>query len=148
MAKKREKWLIGRSDIIDLPEFKLYDIPAKVDTGAFTSAIHTSSVKVKEVDGVKYVFFKIPAAKKKGKVFQSSHYEERRIRSSNGHIEKRYVITTEILIFGKLQKTEFSLADRSAMKYPILLGRKLLSKRFVVDVSKKNLSYVQKTAST
>lgn len=146
MAKKKEKLLIGRSDIIDLPEFELYDIPAKVDTGAFTSAIHTSSIKVREEDGIKYIYFKIPAAKKKGKVFHTSHYEERRIRSSNGHIEKRYVITTEILIFGKLQKIEFSLADRSSMKYPILLGRKLLSKKFVVDVAKKNSSYNQKRA--
>ncbi len=148
MAKKKELPLIGRSDIIDLPEFDLYDIPAKVDTGAFTSAIHCSSVKVKEVDGQKVINFKIPAAKKKGKIFQTSHYEERRIRSSNGHIETRFVITTDILIYGKVRKTEFSLADRSSMKYPILLGRKLLSKRFVVDVSKKNLSHKQKLEGT
>lgn len=59
-------------------------------------------------------------------------------------MEERYVITTDILIFNKRIKTEFSLSDRSTMKYPILLGRKLLAKRFVVDVAVTNLSFKNK----
>lgn len=59
-------------------------------------------------------------------------------------MEERYVITTGVLIFNKLIKTEFSLTDRSAMKYPILLGRKFLVKRFIVDVSLVNLSLKNK----
>jgi len=46
-----------------------------------------------------------------------------------------------IRIAGRLIKTEFSLTQRSGMRYPILLGRKLLNKNFMVDTS---LKYVHK----
>lgn len=143
-TKKREKILIGRIDIIDLPAFALHEVEAKIDTGAYTSAIHCSKIKVIKEGAKEYVSFHIPGSKVHGmgkQVFKTDDYVLKKIKSSSGHMEERFVITTSILIFNKLIKTEFSLTDRSAMKYPILLGRKFLSKRFVVDVSTKNLSY-------
>lgn len=151
MAKKevktKEKFLIGRTDIIDLPEFSLHAVKAKIDTGAYTSAIHCSKIKLLQENGNDFITFHIPGSKIHGqgkKVFKTDDFVLKRIKSSSGHMEERYVITTEILIFNKLIKTEFSLTDRSAMKYPILLGRKLLAKRFVVDVSFMNLSFKNK----
>lgn len=142
--KQKEKILIGRTDIIDLPEFALYAVEAKIDTGAYTSAIHCSKIKVIKQGAKAYVSFHIPGSKVHGmgkKVFKTDDYVLKKIKSSMGHLEERFVITTPILIFNKLIKTEFSLTDRSSMKFPILLGRKLLAKRFVVDVSAKNLSH-------
>jgi hypothetical protein len=57
----------------------------------------------------------------------------------------RYVIKTKVTLFGKTFKTEFSLADRQQMRYPVLLGRKLLRNRFIVDVSLENVSFSQKS---
>lgn len=143
----KQKLTIGRADVIDLPEFGVKGIHAKIDTGAYTSAIHCSKIKIVNEDGKQYVTFHIPYSKLKGvskKEFKTEDFTQKNIKSSSGHIERRYVIKTKVLLFNKLYKTEFSLTDRSEMKYPILLGRKLLNNRFVVDVSAFNLSYNKK----
>lgn len=143
----KDKLIIGRADIVDLPELSLFNLSAKVDTGAYTCAIHCSKIKEVDEGGEKYITFRIPSSGEKGSrsgVYKLNTYKQKNIKSSSGHIEKRYVIKTKIRLFNKTYLTEFSLADRSKMKFPVLLGRKLLRKKFIVDVSKKDLSYKNK----
>jgi hypothetical protein len=102
---------------------------------------------VKTVDGEKVLCFSIPGNRiheKKARSFSTTNFVQKRIKSSNGSIEERYVIKTHIELFGHKILTEFSLSDRSKMKFPILLGRKLLRQGFVIDVRKKNLSFQKK----
>ena len=139
--------LIGRQDIIDLPSFGLEDIEAKVDTGAYTSAINCSRVKVNTKASVPELTFFLSGSKiheKRARKFTTTDFRKRKIKSSNGQIEERYVIKTTAVIFGRKHRMEFSLSDRSKMKFPILLGRKLLTDKYLVDVSKKNLSFKEK----
>ncbi|GHE52604.1 MULTISPECIES: ATP-dependent zinc protease family protein [Roseivirga] len=138
---------IGRVDKIDLPDFGLFDVDAKVDTGAYTSAINCSKVKVKTINGEKVLTFNIQGNRlqeKRARTFSTTNFKKKKIRSSNGTMEERFVVTTLVELFGHKIQTEFSLSDRSKMKYPVLLGRKLLRMGFVVDVRKKNLSYQKK----
>ena len=148
MKSKKPMQVIGRTDIIDMPELGLHEVDAKIDTGAYTSSIHCSRIKrKKESDGTEVITFTIPGSKLHEKGlhhFKASSFEERNIRSSNGQIQKRYIIKTQIILFGRKIRAEFSLADRSSMQFPILLGRKLLQNRFIVDVSRKNLSIAEK----
>jgi hypothetical protein len=144
VKKKKILPIIGRSDIVDVPDLGLHDVDVKIDTGAYTSSIHCSRIKVVKDEKGQLITFTIPGSKLHEKGlhhFKVRDFEQRQIRSSNGHLQLRYVVRSHIVIYGKSILTEFSLADRSSMKYPILLGRKLLSKRFMVDVSKTNLSY-------
>ncbi|UXP33398.1 RimK/LysX family protein [Reichenbachiella agarivorans] len=139
--------VIGRIDKIDLPEFELFDIDAKVDTGAYGSALHCHHVKITERNGKPTLEFMIldpDHPEYEGKVFYTTNFKEKMVKSSNGELENRQSITTEIVIFGKKRRVEFSLTDRSNMRNPILLGRKFLSKKFIVDVQLKNLSYNNK----
>lgn len=142
-----DKNIIGRADEIDFPELNIFGIKAKVDTGAFTSAIHCTDIKVTEEDGKRMISFSIPK-RKKGEFYienyKTHRFKLKKIKSSTGHAQMRYVIKTNIVLFNRLISTEFSLSDRSKMKYPVLLGRKLLAKRFIVDVTKINLSKEQK----
>ncbi|GLU54252.1 ATP-dependent zinc protease family protein [Dyadobacter frigoris] len=142
MKKKIE--LIGATDIVDLPELGWYHVPVRVDSGATTSAIHCARVKlIKEGEHERLCFY---LDVKKGAPEQSytvSDFKETVVRNSSGKEEKRYVIKTQITIFGRKIRTEFSLANRKKMSYPILLGRKLLKGRFLIDVSKKDLSAKQ-----
>ncbi|MCR6637811.1 MAG: RimK/LysX family protein [Sporocytophaga sp.] len=143
---KKDKLTIGRSDMIDLPDLKIYNVKAKIDTGAYSCSIHCSNPKVSG-NKRKKLSFSLPYfnGKEKEKViFQTNDFSERIVRSSFGQVEKRFVIKTKVLIFNKLIETEFTLSDRSNMKHPILLGRKFLKNGFLVDVSKFNLSYKQK----
>lgn len=147
--KKREQ-VIGRNDVIDLPLLDLYNVRTKIDTGAYTSALHVSRIKVTEKGGIPFVSFTITGSSigKKGAIkFETSDFTQRKIKSSTGHIENRVVIKTQLVIFKKKYKTEFSLTDRSGMKFPVLLGRKFLKKGFIVDVSKEDLSLKHKTGN-
>jgi hypothetical protein len=141
------KKIIGRADIIDFPNLKVYDIKAKIDTGAYTSSIHCSNIQLFEEDGKKFISFSIPA-RKKGQFlvedYKTSRFKQKKIKSSIGHAQLRYVIKTRVIIFNEVLSIEFSLSDRSKMKYPILLGRKLLANRFIVDVTQINLSQKSK----
>ena len=56
-------------------------------------------------------------------------------------VEQRFLIGTEIVIFEQTFPIFLTVTERGAMKFPVLLGRKFLSKKFVVDPSLKNLSH-------
>lgn len=136
--RDRTKQIIGRKEKIDLPEFGLYLIDAKIDTGAYTSSIHCSHIVLTLEEGVEKINFHIPLfdnLESHTKVFQTDQFKIKNIKSSFGQIEKRYVIRTKIRVGGRLITSDFSLTDRSEMKNPILIGRKILKNKFIVDVS-------------
>ncbi len=139
MAKK----VIGRSDIVSFPALGLDVISVKVDTGAFTSSIHCKEIEVIEEDGEEKLQFLLLDPEHEQfheKLFTVSHFTKKNIKNSFGEIEERYVIETKIEIFQTLYPIELSLSNRQNMRFPVLLGRKVLD-HFLVDVSKKNLSF-------
>jgi hypothetical protein len=149
MVVKTKKNLvtIGGKDIVDFPEIGILDLPCKIDTGAASSAIHCERVKLKEVNGkevlmVRFLDKTIPQYKRKDWIFES--FSEKKIRNSFGDTEYRYTIKLKVILFGQEFESEFSLADRAVMRYQVLLGRKLLFRKFLVDVSKSNLSFKSK----
>ncbi len=148
--KSAPKILIGSLDVLDFPEFGLFDLPCKIDTGAQTSALHCHRVRIIESEGKEIIAFKLLDPKHKyyeDKEYRSADFQERRVRSSSGHAEYRYVIKTNIVLFNKVYRTEFTLADREKMSYPVLIGCRLLKDNFVVDVALKDVSYQQKIAT-
>lgn len=135
-----ELQLLGRSDRIDLPGLGLSNIHCKIDTGAYTSSLHCSKAEV--INGVlEFVLLDEEHPEFTGMKFRFNEYSEREIKNSFGEAETRYVIRTTITIYGKTYKTQFSLSDRDSLRFPVLLGRRVLRKRFLIDVSKKDLSF-------
>ena len=140
------KRLLGRRELVDFPAFALGGIEAKVDTGAYTSAIHCTDIHIgadAQQRPVLLVRLLDPGhAEANGRPLTFADFALRDIRSSNGEVQERYVIRATVQLYGENFETDFSLSDRSDMKYPVLLGRSLLRQgRFVVDVAKRNLSY-------
>lgn len=131
---------IGRIDKADFPLLHLTNIEVKIDTGAYTSTIHCKNMKVED-DYLKCVFLDPEHPAYHEKEFAFDKYDVRVVKSSNGVAQARYRILTEIVLFGKVYPIFLTLSDREEMKYPVLLGRKFLTKRFVVDINKTNLSY-------
>ncbi len=139
----KKRTLIGRQDQADFPELKLEAIEVKIDTGAYTSSFHCHNIEIINIDGIEklHCFFLDPEHEKyHNKEFIFDHFSKKRVRSSNGSIEERFSVKTTIRLFEKTFPIELTLAERGTMKFPVLLGRKFLSKRFIVDSSKKNLS--------
>lgn len=146
MAKKKKvsKRVIGRHDFVDIPELDLFAIDAKIDTGAYTSALHVTKIRPFLQEGALWVKFKLKHHTHPGypnKSISLPVFAQKNIRSSSGEEEFRYIIRAHVVLFGRKFLTEFSLADRSKMDRPVLLGRRLLYRRFIVDVSMVNLSY-------
>lgn len=138
---------LGRFDRMDLPGLGLLNIHAKIDTGAYTSSLHCSRAEV--VEGVlEFVLLDDEHPEFTGMKFTFTEFTSRDIKNSFGVAEKRFIIETTIKIFGQEFLTEFSLSDRDALRFPILLGRKILRHRFLIDVSKKDLSYRHKKSLT
>ena len=143
-----ERVVIGRKDTADLPKFQLVKVPIKIDTGAYTSSIHCDQIDKEMVEGkevLKVRFFSLTKEEIPEIVFEQ--FSEKRVRSSTGEMETRFIVVGSIVLFGKTYKTPFSLSKRMKMKYPILIGRKLLNKKFVVDSSKTNLSSLKKNTA-
>ncbi|MEQ9296976.1 MAG: RimK/LysX family protein [Cyclobacteriaceae bacterium] len=139
--------VIGRKDKIDLPELELFDIEAKIDTGAYGCALHccqTKEVLHKEKRVLSFQVLDPEHPEFEGKVFYAANYSSKSVKNSSGGSENRYTIDTEVIVFGKKRTLKFSLTDRSEMRYPILLGRKFLTKHYLVDVQLKDLSFKQK----
>ncbi|MBB6463683.1 ATP-dependent zinc protease family protein [Flammeovirga kamogawensis] len=143
--------IIGRSDKVDFPDLYLEDLAVKIDTGAYTSSIHCHDIKEIEIKGIKYLHFKTldPAyLKYQNQVIKVKEYTEKNIRSSFGEVEKRFIIKTQVILFNKKYPIELSLTNRSEMKFPVLIGRKFLNKKFMVDTSKKDESFLLKNNLT
>ena len=139
--------IIGRRDRIDLPGLGYKNVRAKVDTGAFGCALHCSEIEVIQKAGKEVLSF-VPldpgySAYRNEKCY-FEHYRDKLVKNSGGESEHRYLISTPVVIFGKKIPTEFTLTDRSLMKYPVLLGRKFLRRHFIVDVNQKDVSYKRK----
>jgi hypothetical protein len=135
--------ILGRYDRVDLPLLGLYNIHAKIDTGAYTCSLHCQTAEV--TDGkLEFVLLDEEHPEFTGMKFVFSEFEVRDIRNSFGEVEKRFVITTSITIFEEVITTQFSLSNRGSLKFPILIGRKILRDRFLIDVKKKNMSYREK----
>ncbi|WP_223834340.1 ATP-dependent zinc protease family protein [Spirosoma profusum] len=145
----KPKKIIGMTDFVDFPDLNLSDVQAKIDTGAYTSALHCQDVQLIKSGGETMLSFQVIARNNEQvHQFYSNQFSQRTIRNSFGVSEKRYVIKTRVVLFGRSIRAEFTLADREHLRNPVLLGRKLLKNRFIVDVSQKNLSYQAKLASS
>lgn len=128
---------IGRAEKINLIDLGFNRVPAKVDTGADASSIWAHSIN-QENDKLEVIFFGPESPYYDGKVhkFPKSAYTITRVSSSFGHREIRYKLKLKIKVKGRIINGSFTLSDRSAKLYPILLGRSLLKHKFIVDVSK------------
>ena len=138
----KEKLIIGRIEIIDLPELGMYNIEAKIDTGADTSVLHCEDFKVFEKNDKRFITCHIRPHLEDDEILTITFpiHRERVVKSSFGQTETRHIFLTKIKMFDQLYDIKLSLRDRSSMSYPMLLGRNFVSGKFLVDVSKKNLA--------
>ena len=130
--------VIGRSEKLSIPEVVL-NVPAKIDTGAFRSSIHCSSVKlVKKQDGTSVLKVKLLGHPVSPVVYdmEFTDFERVSVTNSFGKEEERYEIKLRVKLGPKLMTSSFTLADRSNNLFPVLIGRKLIKGRFFVDVAR------------
>ncbi|MFD2543124.1 ATP-dependent zinc protease [Lacinutrix gracilariae] len=138
------KKTIGRVDKIDFPKLGLYNIDVKIDTGAYTSAIHCSQIIV-DGEHLKCTFYSKGHPNFSGKEVTFTSFTKTDVKSSNGFKENRFKVKSEVVFFGKAYKINLTLSTREDMKFPVLIGRQFLKQKFLVDVDQENLSHNLKT---
>lgn len=141
--KENDLQIIGRIERMDIPEWFLFGLEAKIDTGAFSSSIHCHRIEAFIKNTLEWVRFSLLDPEHEAynnKIFELPISDVREVKSSNGLTESRYFVRARIQLNDRIIDTELSLTDRSEMKFPVLLGRKFLMNRFLVDVAKVHTS--------
>lgn len=135
----QELQVIGRNVLVDFVgrNKHITAVPAKVDTGADSSSLWASNIAVSKKGLLKFTLFAEGSKYYTGEVLKRRSYRAAVVRSSNGHEQIRYRIEMPVRVAGKRVRVGFYLSDRSLNDFPILLGRRTLNKKFLVDVSVK-----------
>jgi hypothetical protein len=136
-----EKKIVGKKEIISIIDLELFDLDAKVDTGADSNALHCDHIDIDEKNNtVSFTLLDEVHEAYHGKRMTFPLYKIKKVRSSNGQLQLRPSIKVSVEFFGKKYKSVISLTNRADMKFPMLIGRRFLSERFLVDVSKEYLT--------
>jgi ribosomal protein S6--L-glutamate ligase len=136
--------VVGLREWVALPDLGVAGLRAKIDTGASTSSLHATDIEPFERDGEQWVRFTAHL----GTVVQLRHRRceaplvtMKTIKSSNGHAQMRYVVSTTLALGDRVWRVEFTLACRKSMRYRLLLGSKaLIDGQLVVN---PGIKYVQ-----
>lgn len=124
--------VIGRREWIALPELGVSPMNAKTDSGARSSCIHAENVVLSEDE--KSVRFTTTTYDNQAISCESAVVRTARVKSSSGTAKKRVFIETIAQLPGGFAwKILVSLADRSEMRCPMLLGRRALAGYFLID---------------
>lgn len=128
------KTIIGRIETACLPEWGLV-IEAKIDTGAYRASLHVSRLELLEGKPERVRF---DTQDQYGilHTLEAQVVKQTRVKSSSGHVEQRPLIQTRLSIGGQEFDALVSLTDRSDMRFPMLIGRRFLKRRFLIDPAK------------
>ena len=127
---------IGWREWVAFPEWGLAAVKAKIDTGARTSALHTSDVEVVEHDGRRLARFVVHPWQRNDldpQVVEARYVDEREVTSSSGARSLRPVVRAVIDLAGNPHEIELTLTRRDEMGFRMLLGREAMAGRYRVD---------------
>lgn len=136
-----EKKIVGWREWVELSDFDNCAIKAKLDTGARTSALHTSFTERYEDNGLAMVRFGVKPYRKDESyeiICTSPVIDQRIVINSGGAQENRLVIAVQVQLGDIRWPIEITLTRRDDMKFRMLLGRTALAGQYIVDPS---LSY-------
>jgi hypothetical protein len=128
-----DKLLIGAKEYIDFPELGKKNVIARIDSGAQSCSLHCHDHWVETMGGKKMLCAQLH--KNPSKVTRFEHFSRKKVKSSNGISQQRYVVRLKTRLGKKVFNIDFTLSNRNRMTYPVLLGRNLLKKGFIIDVS-------------
>lgn len=131
--------IIGNSSKITVAGIP--DVPAKTDTGAEFSSIWASDITMTDDNQVKFCLFAPESPLYTGEPIMVDDYKAISVRNSTGQEHIRYRVKLPVVIRGKKMRAYFTLADRSRNNFPVLIGRRTLRGRFLVDPSKLAVPY-------
>ena len=126
---------VGTLEYVSLAKLGVTEVLAKVDTGAFSGALHCTDIKVIRRGIIRKRILKFVPLGDPALASETDQFIQRHIRSATGHRVKRYIIQTEITVKGVHYPIAIGLSDRSDLKRVVLIGRRFLrANDMIVDV--------------
>lgn len=139
---------VGCIEWVSFPGLGLKNVIAKIDTGAYSGAIHCTDIKVIRRGAKRKRVLRFTPHGHPELVKEVDRFYETYVRSALGHRRKRYLIDTEIEIGGQLYPTKIGLSDRSEMRRPALIGRRFLRENNILVDVRVNAEYDDEGEST
>lgn len=136
------KIVVGSEEWCKLPEMNIPALKVRVDSGAKTSALHAINITPFKKNGLPWVSFDVHPLQNNGKTTvhcEALVHDKRRVKSSSGNSEIRFVIKTILSIADDEWEIEITLTNRDSMGYRMLLGRQAMSGKMLVDPEAKCL---------
>ena len=130
--------IVGTNTVVDFLNY--HNVPAKIDTGADSSAVWASDIEMQPNGILRFKFFAPSSPFYRDEFHEATDYSVSVVRSSNGSEQIRYHVKIPTKIGKRVIKVNYTLADRSSNNFPILIGRRTLQNKFLVDVSKKHFN--------
>ena len=137
---------IGSTEYVDIDDYR--GVPAKIDTGADSSSIWASHIGVSEEGILSFQLFDQSSPFYDGRVLKRKDFKVAVVRSSTGHEQIRYRVHLSLYLSGHKIKALFNLSDRGQNGFPVLIGRRTISGKFLVDVSQKHVMLTPKNSKT
>jgi ribosomal protein S6--L-glutamate ligase len=132
------KTIIGAEEWLSFPTLGIHAIKARVDSGAKVSAIHAFNVQEFRRESQLWVSFEVhPLQGNRSTMVRCELpvHAKRRIKSSSGESEQRYIVIAPMKLGDHQWDIELSLSNRDSMEYRMLLGREAMEGRALVDPS-------------
>ncbi len=129
--------VVGWSEYVDLPEWGVRGLKAKVDTGAKTSALHVEEIELRPRGRIRFVVVVHKEKRERHVRVEARIVRRSRVRSSTGHYDYRYFVSTTMQLGDVERQIEVSLVDRERMVFRMLLGRSALAGAFIIDPGRK-----------
>ncbi|MDR4508100.1 MAG: RimK/LysX family protein [Candidatus Brocadiaceae bacterium] len=133
----KEKKVIGWCEYVDLPDWGIKKLKAKIDTGAKSCSLHVEDIK--ELEGDKICFYVILGKNGHRKKIMAFPDKKGKVKSSTGVQTHRWYVQTRLRIGGVERMVKMNLVGREEMNFRMLIGRTAIQNDFLVDVAHQYL---------
>ncbi|MES1175458.1 MAG: RimK/LysX family protein [Myxococcales bacterium] len=132
-----EPLVIGVTEYVDIPEWRIARLRAKVDTGARSSALHVENIRELGAGRVRFDVRLHRSQSDRRVTVEAKIARRGHVRPSSGELEARIFVAVRVRIGPVEREIELSLVDRGRMIFRMLIGRSALAHAFLVDPSRR-----------
>ncbi|HTF84895.1 MAG TPA: ATP-dependent zinc protease [Cellvibrio sp.] len=136
----QDKQVVGEKEQVYLNDLG-FSMSARIDTGATTASMDARDIQTFERNGEEWVRFTVyhPTTREPVEVERKRVRRVHIVQSGAEEPERRPVVEMRITLGKITQNAEFTLADRSNLEQPMLIGRNVLRDVMLVDVSRSEI---------
>ena len=128
----------GYIETVTFPDYGI-TLDAKLDTGADSSSIGVTGLDRFKRNGKIWYRFTLTGADGKTATIEQQSDRVARVMRAEVKDTRRPIVRLKVCVAGQTAVTDFTLTDRSEQRTSLLIGRRFLASRILVDSSRKHV---------